>query len=87
MTKSGRTRNFESLCEEFWAVFDGILYNITNVRDLVLQKLKTDLDELRKDFNIDVHQLGNFKKQVDLINVREDIQDLVNFLSNLHGNM
>jgi len=87
LTDNGRTRNFVHLCKEFWTVYDDILHNLTPVRDSDRQKLENNLDDLRTEFNIDAHLVSTFKKQVDLINVREDIQDLVNFLSNLHSNM
>ncbi len=88
LNNSGRTKGFEKLCKEFWTTFRQSLYKRTHVRNPAdLQKLEDNLDNLRNEFNIDVHQLGNFKKQEDLAKVREDIQHLINFLLNLHSNM
>jgi len=88
LTKNGRTKGFESLCKEFWNAFQGSFFKRSSVREPTdLSRLRTNLDSLRDSFNIDVHQLGGFKKSNDLMDVRNDIQGLVYFLWNLYNNI
>lgn len=88
LTRGGRTKGFEKLCEEFWSTYENILSGrLWPSSTFDISGRKDTLETIRNDFNIIVHVLTSFKKRDDLVQVREDLQDLVDFLWNVYQTM
>jgi len=81
-----RTRAFGRVLTKFWEIFDDHLIRISPAyHSRKISKMKKDLDRLKSDFDVDVHQLHSFADEEYLLGARKTLLDLIKFLQYIEG--
>ncbi len=81
-----RTRAFGKVLTKFWEIFDDNLFAYSSsFNRKKIASLKEDMNSLKNDFDVDVHQLNSFADKEYLLGVRKALQDLIKFLQHIEG--
>ena len=81
MNKDNRFKGFQAILNVFWKYFKSDLIQFSPITDNdELDRIQTDLQQMKDDFNVDVHQLGAYNDRDSLEQIQSKLQNVVDFL-------
>ncbi len=81
-----RTKAFGKVLAKFWEIFDEhIIQYSPSINSKKIAKLKNDLEILKNDFDVDVHQLSGFADEEYLLGARTSLMNLLKFLQHIEN--